>query len=178
MHAVEARRHATVEATRHAVEATRHAVEATRRAVEAATHTSVEAAMHTTVEAGGAKVIGIGVRRMNWLKYAAAAVVAGFIVTVGSLRIHTARDKQVVPIDIARTMSTVSDQELQNFLTVQGASFERPVSTASTSDVPVLGAGAMVGSDNDLKTLLGNVPDGELKQYMEEHGGADDMATN
>jgi hypothetical protein len=29
-----------------------------------------------------------------------------------------------------------------------------------------------------LKTLLGDVPDGELKQYMEEHGGAMDIATN
>jgi hypothetical protein len=148
---------------------------------EYATAGRVAAAMNNASEAGGAKVLGIGVRRMNWLKYAAAAVVAGFIVTVGSLRIHTSGDKQVkqvVPIDIARTMSTVSDQELQNFLTVQGASFEQPVGTASTSDMPGSGAGAMVGNDNDLKTLLGNVPDGELKQYMEEHGGADDIATN
>jgi hypothetical protein len=135
---------------------------------EQATASRVAAAMKDAVEAGGAKVIGIGVRRMNWLKYAAAAIVAGFIVTVGLLRIHTARDRQIVPIDIAKTMSTVSDQELQNFLTVQGASFEQPVSTAAKLGV----------NDNDLKTLLGNVPDGELKQYMEEHGGADDIATN
>jgi hypothetical protein len=135
---------------------------------EQATAGRVAAAMKDAVEAGGAKVIGIGVRRMNWLKYAAAAVVAGFIVTVGLLRIHTARDRQIVPIDIAKTMSTVSDQELQNFLTVQGASFEQPISSAATLGV----------NDNDLKTLLGNVPDGELKQYMEEHGGADDIATN
>jgi hypothetical protein len=135
---------------------------------EQATAGRVAAAMKDAVEAGGAKVIGIGVRRMNWLKYAAAAVVAGFIVTVGLLRIHTARDRQTVPIDIAKTMSTVSDQELQNFLTVQGASFEQPVSSAATLGV----------NDNDLKALLGNVPDGELKQYMEEHGGADDIATN
>jgi hypothetical protein len=114
------------------------------------------------------KVIGIGVRRMNWLKYSAAAVVAGLVLTVGLLRIHTARDKQAAPIDvtIAKTMSTVSDQELQNFLTVRGASFDQPATTASA------------GNENDLKTLLGNVPDGELKQYMEEHGGADDIATN
>jgi hypothetical protein len=121
----------------------------------------------------GAKVIGIGVRRMNWLKYSAAAVVAGFVLTIGLLRIHTARDKQTAPIDItiAKTMSTVSDQELQNFLTVQGASFDQPTNSASLSAVSV-------GNENDLKTLLGNVPDGELKQYMEEHGGTDDIATN
>ena len=105
---------------------------------------------------------------MNWLKYSAAAAVAGLIFTVGLLRIHARSDKQSAPIDIARTMSTVSDQELQNFLTVQGATFEQPVNSATTLDV----------NDNDLKTLLGNVPDGELKQYMEEHGGTNDIATN
>jgi hypothetical protein len=143
---------------------------------EQATADRVAAAMNATVHAStggsGAKEIVLGVRKMSWMKYAAAAVVAGFIVTVGLLRIHTARDKQVVPIDIAKTMSTVSDQELQNFLTVQGASlgaasFEQPTGTASASS-----------NDGDLKSLLGNVPDGELKQYMEEHGGANDIATN
>ena len=141
---------------------------------EQATADRVAAAMKaTTVGGSGSKLIGLGVRKMSWMKYAAAAVVAGFIVTVGLLRIHTARDKQVVPIDIAKTMSTVSDQELQNFLTVQGASLgaasleQQPTGTASAST-----------NDGDLKSLLGNVPDGELKQYMEEHGGANDIATN
>jgi hypothetical protein len=124
---------------------------------------------------GGVPRIG---RRMNWLKYSAAAAVAGLILTVGFLRIHTSghsSDKlhigfrgQVAPIDIAKTMSTVSDQELQNFLTVQGATFEQPANSAAALDV----------NDNDLKTLLGNVPDGELKQYMEERGGANDIETN
>ena len=140
---------------------------------EQATAGRVAAAMKDAVVAGGATVIDIGVRRMSWLKYAAAAVVAGFIVTVGLLRIHTARDKQIVPIDIAKTMSTVSDQELQNFLTVQGASFGQPEQGASPRATATVGV-----NDNDLKTLLGDVPDGELKQYMEEHGGADDIATN
>jgi len=143
------------------------------------------------VIAGSAKVIDIDVRgavqrggrRMNWLKYSAAAVVAGLILTVGFLRIHTSghgSDKlhigfrgQLAPIDIAKTMSSVSDQELQNFLTVQGATFEQPANSAST-----LGAATLDVNDNDLKTLLGNVPDGELKQYLEEHGGANDMETN
>jgi hypothetical protein len=128
--------------------------------------------------AGVAKVIGMnvrtenvrrgGVRKMNWLKYSAAAAVAGLIFTVGLLRMHVKSDKLSAPIDIAKTMSTVSDQELQNFLTVQGATFEQPVNSAATLDV----------NDNDLKTLLGNVPDGELKQYMEEHGGTNEIATN
>jgi hypothetical protein len=117
-----------------------------------------------------------GGRRMNWLKYSAAAVVAGLILTVGFLRIHTSGHssyKQSAPIDIAKTMSSVSDQELQNFLTVQGATFEQPTNSAST-----LGSATLDVNDNDLKTLLGNIPDGELKQYMEEHGGANDIETN
>jgi hypothetical protein len=141
------------------------------------------------VVAGSAKVIDIDVRgdvqrggrRMNWLKYSAAAVVAGLILTVGFLRIHTSghsSGKQSTPIDIAKTMSTVSDQELQNFLTVQGATFEQPATSASTLGASTLGAATLDVNDNDLKTLLGNVPDGELKQYMEEHGGANDMETN
>jgi hypothetical protein len=112
-----------------------------------------------------------GGRKMNWLKYSAAAVVAGLILTVGFLRINKTGhgpNNQSAPIDIAKTMSTVSDQELQNFLTVQGATFDQPSNSPATVDV----------NDNDLKTLLGNVPDGELKQYMEEHGGTNDIATN
>lgn len=136
------------------------------------------------VVAGSARVIALDVRRdvqrggrkMNWLKYSAAAVVAGLILTVGFLRINKTGhgpNNQSAPIDIAKTMSTVSDQDLQNFLTVQGATFEQPTNSAST-----LGAATMDANDNDLKTLLGNVPDGELKQYMEEHGGTNDIATN
>ncbi len=140
----------------------------------------VAAAMKATVHAttGEAKVIGIGVRKMGWMKYAAAAVVAGLILTVGLLRIHVKSDKLAAPIDIAKTMSTVSDQELQNFLTVQGATFEQPQSSASHLGASVSGAVTPDANDGDLKSLLGNVPDGELKQYMEEHGGANDIATN
>jgi hypothetical protein len=145
------------------------------------------------VVAGSARVIALDVRRdvrrdvqkggrkMNWLKYSAAAVVAGLILTVGFLRINKTGhgpNNQSAPIDIAKTMSTVSDQELQNFLTVQGATFEQPTNSASTLGASTLGAATLDVNDNDLKTLLGNVPDGELKQYMEEHGGTNDIATN
>jgi hypothetical protein len=139
---------------------------------EQATADRVAAAMKATVGGSGSKEIGLGVRRMSWMKYAAAAVVAGLILSVGLLRIHVKSDKISAPVDIARTMSTVSDQELQNFLTVQGATFEQPLNSAS------LDAVSPGSNDGDLKSLLGNVPDGELKQYMEEHGGANDIATN
>ncbi len=142
---------------------------------EQATAERVAAAMKPAVYATTerSKVISIGSRKMSWMKYAAAAVVAGLILTVGLLRVHVKSDKLAAPIDIAKTMSTVSDQELQNFLTVQGATFDQPQSSASVSGAATPGA-----NDGDLKSLLGNVPDGELKQYMEEHGGENDIATN
>ena len=157
---------------------------------ERATATRIAAVVEQEeVVAGSARVIALDVRRdvqrggrkMNWLKYSAAAVVAGLILTVGFLRINKTGhgpNNQSAPIDIAKTMSTVSDQELQNFLTVQGATFEQPTNSASTLGASTLGAATLDVNDNDLKTLLGNVPDGELKQYMEEHGGTNDIATN
>ena len=127
-----------------------------------------------------ARVISFG-RRM---KYAAAAVVAGLIVTVGWLRWHTttpsaSRQVAVVvpaasPAEIAKNLSKVSDAELQNFLVDQDTTLAQPIGNIGNS-----GTMATVDmDDSNLKTLLGDVSDGELKQYMDEHGGANDIATN
>jgi hypothetical protein len=116
---------------------------------------------------GSARVGKAVVRRMSWMKYSVAAVLAGLIITVGWLRWHAAGP--VKPnVDLAN-LSKVSDAELQNFLTDQDTTLAQPLlNTTATIDM----------NDTDLKTLLGDVPDGELKQYMEEHGGASDIATN
>jgi hypothetical protein len=142
-----------------------------------------------TVESNGqakAKVIGLG-KRMSWLKYSAAAVVAGLIVTVGWLRWPTAKaffgasrssasiaavtQPAQTPLEIAKNLFKVSDAELQNFLVDQDTTLAQPVTNnalMATVDM----------DDSNLKTLLGDVPDGELKQYLDEHGGANDIATN
>jgi hypothetical protein len=113
----------------------------------------------------------------NWAKYAAAAVVAGLIVTVGWLRWHTDTPPVQLavvknsPVDIAKNLSKVSDAELQNFLVDQDTTLAQPItSNASTAAIDM--------DDNDIKSLLGEVPDGELKQYLEEQEGANDNATN
>ena len=131
-----------------------------------------------------AKVVSFG-KRMNWLKYSAAAVVAGLMVTVGWLRWQTANapsgasasvaaaSSTQAPVDIAKNLSKVSDEELQNFLVDQD--------TDTTLAQPVTNNALMATVDMDdtnLKSLLGDVSDGELKQYMDEHGGANDIATN
>ena len=123
-----------------------------------------------------ARVISFG-KRINWMKYAVAAVVTGLIVTVGWLRWHTATtgtQLAVVPpaqIDVAKNLSKVSDRELQSFLVEQDTTLAQPI--ADNASMATVGM-----DDNDIKSLLGDVPDGELKQYMEEHGGVNDIATN
>jgi hypothetical protein len=122
------------------------------------------------VEKKQARVIALGGRRRNWLKYSAAAVVAGLILTVGWLRLHVGPDKGEGSGNSAAVagLPKVSDQELQSFLA------DQPVPSAQ----PVYNVTAPEFSDSDMRSLLGEVPDGELKQYMEEHGGANDLATN
>ena len=108
------------------------------------------------------------VRRMSWMKYSVAAVLAGLIFTVGWLRWNHSSTPASHPFDVA-VLSKVSDAELQGFLVDQDTTLAQPLSnTTATIDM----------NDTDLKTLLGDVPDGELKQYMEEHGGTGDIATN
>ena len=108
------------------------------------------------------------VRRMTWMKYSVAAVLAGLVITVGWLRWSHSGVPSKPGFNVA-DISKVSDADLQNFLTDQDTTLAQPLSnTTATIDM----------NDTDLKTLLGDVPDGELKQYMEEHGGASDIATN
>jgi hypothetical protein len=124
-----------------------------------------------------ARVIGFG-KRMSWMKYAAAAVVAGLVFTVSLLRWHStttstqvAGTRQQPPVDIAKNLTRVSDEELQNFLVDQDTTLAQPV----TNNASMVSLGM---DDSDIKSLLGQVPDGDLKQYMEEHGGTNDIATN
>lgn len=127
-----------------------------------------------------ARVISFGKR----LKYAAAAVVTGLIVTVGWLRWHTttsAGPRQVAaiaptvtPAEMARNLSRVSDADLQNYLVDQDTTLAQPVGNIGNGSAMA----AVDLDDSNLKALLSDVSDGELKQYMDEHGGANDIATN
>ena len=126
-----------------------------------------------------ARVLSLNQR--SWWKYSAAAVVAGLIFTIGWLRLHTpSNGHHPAPVaDVASNLFKISDQDLQSFLDDQNdqnqsddnsqlAAETEPVNSTATLDI----------TDSDVKSLLGDVPDGELKSYMEEHGGANDIATN
>jgi hypothetical protein len=110
-------------------------------------------------------------RQRSWWKYSAAAVVAGLIFTIGWLRLHTGSNHSAPGANIAHNLFIISDQDLQSYLddhNEQSLTSAEPVNSAATLDI----------TDSDVKSLLGDVPDGELKSYMEEHGGANDIATN
>jgi hypothetical protein len=124
-----------------------------------------------------AKVIGMGNRVKvltgNWWKYSAAAIVAGIILTLSWPQLFMANTTGVahaLPLDMSKVLAKVSDQEMQNYIDDQHSILAEPVGNSTASDLDI--------SDSDVRTLLGDVPDGELKQYMEEHGRANDIATN
>jgi hypothetical protein len=121
-----------------------------------------------------ARVIPMGGGKRGWWKYSAAAVVAGLLLTIGWLRLHTSgHGGNVVTPDIANNLAKVSDQDIQTYLDSDNDNINTPLAEVVTNSTATLDI-----DDNDVKSLLGDVPDGDLKQYMEEHGGAKDMATN
>jgi hypothetical protein len=117
-----------------------------------------------------AKVVAFSGRRTRLWQYSAAAVVAGLILTIGWLRLHVPGSHGGKSPDLTAKIGNVSDQDLQSFLA-------DPDEEAQV-DHPANNVAALDFNDGDISSLLGDIPDGELKQYMDEHGGAVDIATN
>ncbi len=55
-------------------------------------------------------------KKGSWWKYSAAAVVAGLMITIGWLRLHTSSGSLPAKVDIAGNLVKVSDQDLQSYL--------------------------------------------------------------
>jgi hypothetical protein len=136
-----------------------------------------------TRERAGAKVVAIGSKgkliKSHWWKYAGVAAAACLILVFSWPQMHTGMTRTnegqhpMGTVDLASSMSQglhkVSDQEILDYMDDQNSTLAEPVSNnTATLDM----------NDSDVKTLLGDVPDGELQQYMEEHGRANDIATN
>jgi hypothetical protein len=102
-------------------------------------------------------------------KYSAAAVIAGLIFAIGWLRLQKDGSGTTIKNSTVN-IAQVSDEELKSFLADQDTTLAQPIPSNSTATIDL--------NDTDLKSMLGDVPDGELKQYMEEHGGVNDIATN
>jgi hypothetical protein len=129
-------------------------------------------------ERAGAKIVAIGSKgklvKGHWWKYASVAAAACLVLVFSWPQLHTSMTRidegqHPAPVDLAQSLHKVSDQEILNYLDDQNSILSKPVSN-NTANLDM--------NDGNIKTLLGNIPDGELQQYMEEHGRADDIATN
>jgi hypothetical protein len=122
--------------------------------------------------AAPAKVFSL--RGRAWWKYSAAAAMAGLILTGGWLWTHTSMKTATGNLDITKTLPSVSDQDIENYLdtnniTNNGVLLPDELANSTAS---------LDLSDNDVKSFLGEIPDGELKQYIDEHGDEKEVVTN
>jgi hypothetical protein len=106
----------------------------------------------------------------KWLRYSAAAVTTGLILTMGWLGFHNPANT-IGNNDVATNLSKVSDQEILNYLESQNIP---PAETVANSTATA----TLDLNDADVKNILGNVTDAELDQYLEDNGGAKNLVTN
>jgi hypothetical protein len=116
-----------------------------------------------------AKVVSISFTR-RIIRYAAAAVVAGLIITAGWFYLGNGNKIIVKPDVAAAELDSISDEMLEKYLENQTAA---PAETAiaATSAVDELNA-------NDMKDMLADVTDEDLQQYLEKYSTVKDIQTN
>ncbi len=107
------------------------------------------------------------------MKYSAAAVTAGLILTMGWLGFHrpafAPAGNDVATNLVASNLSKVSDQEILNYLDNQNIQLAETAANSTAT---------LEFNDADVKNILGNVPDAELDQYLEDNGGNKNPVTN
>jgi len=127
-----------------------------------------------------AKIVPMGSRK-TWLRYAAAAVLISFISGLGWLYFHN--PNQTLPDGgVARTspkandsgiralLPQVSDEALASYLDNE----EDPIEPIIT-DEDLSNSFAILNADeSDFKTLLNDIPDEEIQQYLKENPGSKD----
>jgi hypothetical protein len=106
----------------------------------------------------------------NWWKYSSVASIAACLLLIFSWpQVDTRMGEGNVTAMISQGLAKVSDQEMQTYLEDQHSLLVDPLDkSTATLDM----------NEGDVKSLLGDVSDNDLQQYMEEHGKADDLATN
>ncbi len=72
--------------------------------------------------------------------------------------------------NLSNNLSRVSDQEILNYLENQNIPLAETMANSSTATLDF--------SDTDVKNILGNVSDDELKEYLDDNGGTKDPVTN
>jgi hypothetical protein len=138
----------------------------TAPAAGVATIIPIEPVSASATRPGGEKVL-----KGQWWKYSSVAAVAAcllLIVNWPQIDPNSGSKKPDTP-NIAQRLENVSDQEIMAYLDDEHSFVADPAAT---------GTATLDLNEGDVKSLLGDVSDSDLQQYVEEHGKAEDIATN
>lgn len=105
-----------------------------------------------------AKIVSLGSRK--WFRLAAAAVVTGVVVLVGVMVLNTPQPKDPIA-KVQKEIKKTSDKELTDFL---------EFTDETTSDVAI--------NTDDAKDILKDIPEAELKAFLEETADGDTDVEN
>lgn len=126
---------------------------------------------------GPARIVQISFGK-KIMRYAAAAVIAGMIITAGILFVNN-QNASVAPDTVAQSddnlqqetqknLERLSDDEILNFIENQTAPVSDFLSVTSSTDI-----------DSDgVRLMLADVPDAELKQFLENYSDDKEVLTN
>lgn len=121
-----------------------------------------ESMLQKAKEQQPAKVVSMNFGR-KWMRYAAAAVVTGLIIIGGWMYSGVGSGKSADPNEIVKKLT---DSELQDYVENQ------------TSGIDNASIGEFEIDANDVKDMLADVSDEELRQYVEQTGEINNSLTN
>jgi peptidoglycan hydrolase-like protein with peptidoglycan-binding domain len=111
------------------------------------------------------------------VRYAAAAVIAGGLIVGGWFYLGNSKGASAVdgngvladiPKPIADSLNNISEQGLENYLENQNdATADAPIANNVDNDI----------KPSDMKTMLADVSDDELQQYLEQYGNGNPIQT-
>jgi hypothetical protein len=126
-----------------------------------------------------AKVVSMRPLQGHWWRYssaAAAAIAACFLLIFSLPAIDTNRESVLTA---ERGLEKLSDQDLQAYLDQQQAMLAETVDQhPMLAETATNSTATLDMNEGDVKSLLSGVSDDDLQQYMDEHGKAEDLATN
>jgi hypothetical protein len=125
-----------------------------------------------------AKVVSMNFGR-KIMRYAAAAIIAGIIITAGILLINKqdspggsntiVQSEEKLQQETLEKLEGLSDDEINNFIENQTVGLPDFFNVATSAEI----------DSEDVKMMLADIPDAELKQYLEEYSDdAKEVLTN
>jgi len=107
------------------------------------------------------------------LRYAAAAVVAGLIITAGLFYFIRGGQPKITDggggiVIASKDLDSITDDNLENYLENQSAAPTGATLAANSEEL----------TSSDMKDMLADVSDEDLQQYIEKYSTVKDIQTN